>query len=111
MSSARETSCCSVVAEALGLSPLATLALRASLMILKRIMSQTKGRSLRVSITPEGVSMRVSRVRRSSSNRRKRTPCTVEVGSGYTAIPPPNSGPPPEGVSYSDQLPDGNWMP
>ncbi|MCY1672613.1 hypothetical protein OVA07_16570 [Novosphingobium sp. SL115] len=79
---------CGDAAIALGLSPLATLALRVSLMILTRIIYVKEGQSLAVNIGYASASIRVSKVRRSSSTRSRKTKCTDEAGSGSMATTP-----------------------
>lgn len=76
---------CGDAAMALGLSPLATLALRVSLMILTRITFGTEDRCLKVVIGSSNASIRVSRLRRSSSSQKRATSCTDVPPSGYTA--------------------------
>lgn len=75
---------CAEVARALSLSPLVTLALRVSLMILTRLVPVPKDRSLLVTIGSDFASIRVSRIRRSTSNRMRKTECVDAQGSGYT---------------------------
>lgn len=75
---------CSSVAQALGLSPLGTLALRVALMILIRITFPTEGRSLKVSIDSRSARMRVSSPRRSSARRNREIECMEEAGFGST---------------------------
>ena len=85
---------CMDAAKALGLSPLATLALRLSLMILTRIAFRNADRCLKVNIASSSASIRVSRLRRSSSNRNRETACMEEAGFGYTATTPPGTDQP-----------------
>ena len=68
---------CSAAALALGLSPVATLALRMGAMLLRWSMSGQSAHSLAVAISSSGVSIRVSKRRRRSSNRRTPKPATV----------------------------------
>lgn len=77
---------CSEAAMALGLSPLATLALRVSLMILRRIVSVPKDRCLKVDIRSSKLTIRVSRVRVSTSSRTKKTKCAGAPVSSSTEI-------------------------
>lgn len=87
MSKVQDTSC-SDIAMALGLSPFATLALRASLMILKHSISVPKDRCLKVSIGSSNLSIRVSRVRRYGLSRSRKTKCLDAPASGFTETTP-----------------------
>lgn len=75
---------CTEAAQALGLSPLATLALRVSLMILRRTISVPEGRCLAVSIVSSKLTISVSRVRRSGSSRTRTMKCSDAPASGFT---------------------------
>lgn len=97
---------CGDVATALGLSPIATLALRVSLMILTRIISVPGDRSLAVTIGSSYASIRVLRIRRSTSTRNRKTKCTGEVGSTSTATTRGSTEPPPPGALSSGSMTD-----
>ena len=95
MSKAQDISC-SEAATALGLSPFATLALRVSLMILRRSISVPKDRCLAVSIGSSKLTIHVSRARPSSSTRSRKPKCTdvpvsgsMETTTSETVPPPP----------------------
>ena len=82
---------CSAAAIALGLSPVATLALRMGAMLLRWSMSSRRDHYLAVAISSSGVTLRVSKRRRRSSNPRtpKRRPAFVSTDvpdSGFTEI-------------------------
>lgn len=92
---------CSAAAAALSLSPWATLALRLALMILTKITFGQEGRCLKVSIGSNYASIRVSRIRRSSSSQTRKTGCGADQTSGFTATIEPETGAHPRVVSYS----------
>lgn len=92
---------CTDAAMALGLSPLATLALRVSLMILSRIISVPPGRCLKVDIGSSKLSIRVSRVRPSTSSPVRKTKCTGAPVSGYMATTATETALPQPGASSS----------
>ena len=82
---------CSAAALALGLSPVATLALRMGAMLLKWSMSGRSAHCLEVVISSSGARIRVSKPRRRSSNRRIPKPAndydpTVEPGFSFMEI-------------------------
>lgn len=85
MNRALEGSTCSAAAESLSLSLWGTLALRVTLMILTRITFGNSDRSLVVTIGSSSASIRVSRTRRSTSSRTRKTACLDELLSGSTA--------------------------
>lgn len=95
---------CTDAAKALGLSPLATLALRVSLMILSRIIYVPPGRCLKVDIGSSKLSIRVSRVRPSTSSRPPKTKCTDGPVSGYTATTATETALPHPDASSSDGM-------
>lgn len=95
---------CGDVAMALGLSPIATLALRVSLMILTRIISVPSDRSLAVTIGSSYASIRVLRIRRSTSTRNRKTKCTGEVGSTSTETTRGSTEPPQPGALSSGSM-------
>lgn len=100
---------CGDAAIALGLSPLATLALRVSLMILRRIPFGNADRSLKVSISSTSLSIRVSRPRRSGSRRNREIECMAEAGFISTATTPLETAPPVEDASsYLEMLGNGS---
>lgn len=86
---------CSAAATALGLSPLATLAFRLALTILRRITLRNADQSLVVNMSSLKLTIRVSRHRRSTSRRKKETGCTVDPASGSMAITSASTGQPP----------------
>lgn len=92
---------CRNAAEALALSPLATLALRLALMILRNIRFGHVDRSLKVVIGSSSVSIRVSRNRLSRSTRSKGQKRSVEPASGFTGTIEPETGVHPRDVSLS----------
>lgn len=94
---------CASAATALALSPLATLGLRLALMILRRITFGHADRSLKVVIGSSRLTIRVSRARRSGSNRAPKPSRTVEVVSGYTGTTEPETGALPRDVSSSTE--------
>lgn len=79
---------CTLLAKKLRLSPLATLALRVSLMILRRITWRDEDLCLKVDISSSKVAMRVSRRRRSVSLPASVPSCTDGPISGYTETTP-----------------------
>ena len=93
---------CSETAKALGLSPWATLALRVSLMILRRITWRNEARYLKVDISLSKISIRVSRSRRSASSLPRKPSCTGEAASGSMAITAISTGAHPLDALSSD---------
>ena len=96
---------CTSAATALALSPLATLGLRLALMILRRITFGHADRSLKVVIGSSKLTIRVSRARRSGSNRSPKRTSTDVPASGYTGITEPETGALPRDVSLSTDPP------
>ena len=72
---------CSAAAIALGVSPVATLALRMGAMLLRWSMQSARGHSLAVNISSNGVTIRASKLRRRSSNRRTPKPSPVSAST------------------------------
>lgn len=95
---------CTAVATTLGLSPLVTLALRVSLMILTRIIYIPEGLCLKVDIGSSKAHIRVSRVRRSTSPPTPATECTGAPASGSTATIATQTAQPQAVASSSDGM-------
>ena len=83
---------CSKAAELIGLSPFATLALRVSLMILRRLTFGEKDRCLEVDIRSQSLSIRVSRLPRFSSRQTRKTKCSDVLASGSTGTTEEGTG-------------------
>lgn len=96
---------CTEAATALQLSVWGTLALRLALMILSRIICVPSDRCLKVVMSSENVSIRVSRRLPSRSRRKQATECTAAPASGSTATTPNETNPPLPAVSYSEETP------
>lgn len=99
---------CAQAAQALALSPLATLGLKIALMILRRITFGHADRSLRVTIGSASLTIRVSKPRRSGVSRNREQKCMEEAGFISTGTIPPETAPLPQDVSsYLQQFGNG----
>lgn len=99
---------CTSAASQLDLSLWGTLALRASLMILRRITFGNGDRCLKVSIDSSFVVIRVSKRRRSSSTQARETECMGEAGFGFTGTTRLKTKPlPADASSFLEQFGNG----